>query len=217
MPKPLRKVIILDTETTGTDHKRHGLTQLAGAVLVDGEERERFNLLCRPFESDVIEDEALEVQGITREEFQTRPDPYVAYNTFLKILGRHINKFDKKDKAGFVGFNARFDAEIVRAWFLKCDEEQGKYFGSWFWTPPMDLMAASALLIGDQRPKLANFKLGTVCEYLGIEADGNLHDAAVDVDLTIKLYRRLTDKWFAQWDAPIAAPEHAKGEEAYQQ
>lgn len=200
MPKPLSKVCILDTETTGTDPTRHGVIQLAGAILVNGEQVDQFGYAMRPFPQDEITDEALTVVGVTREQIAGWDDPVDCYNDFLALLGRHVSKFDKLDKMGFVAYNARFDAEMLRAWFLKCDERQGKYFGSWFWNPPMDLMAASALLMGSSRLKLANYKLGTVCEFLGIESTGELHDAEVDVDLTIKLYKRLTDAWFKQWE-----------------
>lgn len=104
---------------------------------------------------------------------------------------------------------ARFDADHLRAWFGKARDN---YFGSWFWTPPMDLMSATALLLGDARCQLANFKLGTVCEYLGIEATGELHDASVDVEMTIELYRRLTAKWFEALVEKVGADLRAAAE-----
>lgn len=200
MPKPLPKVAVLDTETTGVIPGKHGLIQVAGAILINNVTEEEFNFKCSPFPDDVIDPEALEIQGRTEEEVRRWPDPAATYRELLSVLGRHVDKFNKKDKLGFVAFNAGFDNSHMRAWFKKCDPEQGKYFGSWFWNPPMDIMSAAALLFGDARLKLENFKQGTVCEYLGIEAEGELHDADVDVRLATAVYRRLTDKWFEKWD-----------------
>jgi DNA polymerase III epsilon subunit-like protein len=41
--------------------------------------------------------------------------------------------------------------------------------------------------------KPADYKLGTLCEYFGITADGQAHDALTDVRLDVQLARRLAD------------------------
>ena len=75
------------------------------------------------------------------------------------------------------------------------ENEKNASDGSWFWTPPVDLMSAAAMLVGDERRQLQNFKLGTVCDHLGIKPGGDLHDANVDVEMTIELYRLVMESW----------------------
>ena len=84
--------------------------------------------------------------------------------------------------------NASFDNQFLRAWFTQCGDN---YFGSWFWYPPIDVMALAGIRLMHVRHELKDFKLGTVCEYFGIKPQGELHDAYVDIDLTEKLYRKL--------------------------
>ncbi len=198
MLKPLHKVAVLDIETTGVDPRENGIVQLAGAILIGGEIEETFDFKCAPFASDKIDDEALEAQGVTWQEIQQREHPVTVYRKLLSILGGYVDKYNKTDKLGFVAFNAQFDNSHMRAWFNKCDEQGGQYFGSWFWTPAMDLMAASALLFGERRVVMPDFKQASVCHVLGIQPDGELHDAGVDVRMAIKLYQRLTGVWFAR-------------------
>ncbi len=42
------KVLFFDLETTGTLVSRHGIHQISGMVVIDGEIREKFNLHVRP-------------------------------------------------------------------------------------------------------------------------------------------------------------------------
>jgi DNA polymerase III epsilon subunit-like protein len=50
--------------------------------------------------------------------------PGLVFQRLRAVMGRHVDKFDKKDKAWFVGYNANFDAQFVRQWF----EDHGDKF-----------------------------------------------------------------------------------------
>ena len=63
-----KKILWVDTETTGTDPGKNGIIQLAGVLEINGHEISSFDLKIRPFAEDVIEDTALAVNGFTREE-----------------------------------------------------------------------------------------------------------------------------------------------------
>jgi len=117
--------------------------------------------------------------------------PSAAKSLFLQILGRYVDKYNPKDKMLLLGYNINFDADFIREWFLKMGD---KYFGSWFWFPPICTMQKAADVIGEDRPKLENFKLATVAKYFGVEFDETqLHDALADIDLTVKLHRKLNN------------------------
>ena len=183
------KQIYLDTETTGTDPSVNGVWQIAGMIVL-GKTVIPFNYKMSPFTGDIIEPVALEMSGMTEEELFKLPYPVNVHREFTALMGKHVNKYDKFDKFIFYGYNARFDSNFLREWFSKCGD---KYFGSWFWTPPVDLMSTAAFFLGRERSRMPNFKLETVVKYLGITLDkeGSFHDASIDIAYTYKLARRL--------------------------
>ncbi len=183
------KTLFVDCETTGTDHTKHGLIQMAGALFVETQMVGQFNYMARPFESDVIEDEALEVNGRTREEIAIFPDPGVVYGEFVRLLGQHCNKYDRMDKIHMIGYNANFDSDFIREFFKKNDDE---FFGSWFFWPVIDVANLAGLRLMQRRQALPNFRLMTVAKHLGISLDGDPHEALYDIKVTMRLFNLLT-------------------------
>lgn len=182
------KLLHLDVETTGLYAPGAGLIQVAGIVEIDGEEVETFNLRCRPFPGDMLNRDALQVIGKTREELAALPDPADTFRELLDVLDRHVDRFDKADKFFMVAYNASFDNEHLRAWWKKCG---GEYFGAYFWTPPLCVMTLAGIALRPSRPDLPNFKLATVAQAMRITAEGDPHDALTDVRLSAGIWRRL--------------------------
>lgn len=69
------KRIYRDVETKGIPLPQSGLIQLAGAIEIPGAKPKFFHYRIKPFPGDVIEAEALEVNGITRDQLKTYPAP----------------------------------------------------------------------------------------------------------------------------------------------
>lgn len=188
------KFCFIDTETTGLDCNKNGIIQIAGYIYLntDGvfELRETFNLKSNVFPSDLIDDKALECNGVSREEIKKYEIPQLTYVAFLRIIEKYCDKFNKEDKFFFVGYNARFDYDFMRAWFNKCGD---KFFGSWFYFPPIDVMNQAIIKLIQLRHTLPNFKLKTVTEHFGIVPTGDLHDALTDIDITKQLFFNLLE------------------------
>jgi DNA polymerase III subunit epsilon len=191
------KLCFLDCETTGIDVKKNALIQVAGVMCEidkDGKlvELGRVDLRMAPFASDIIDDEALKINGVKREEFQGLGryaiDARTQCTVFIDFLAKYIDKYDKLDKAFLVGYNAMFDYNFLRQWFEKCGD---KYFGSWFWFPPLDAMNMAALYLLEYRKVIPNFKLATVAETLGCTVPGSLHDAWTDIKITQEIFSKL--------------------------
>lgn len=184
----------IDVETTGTNHKENGIIQIAGSVCFfteqGVEEKETFNYNVAPFDADRIEDKALEVNGVTREQLSTYPGPEVVYTKLVELFSKYCDKYNRQDKMFFIGYNARFDYDFMRTWWEKNGD---KYFGSFFFFPPIDVMNLAIADLIKQRHLLPNFKLGTVTEHYGITTEGMLHDADVDIEITKRLYLKLLD------------------------
>jgi DNA polymerase-3 subunit epsilon len=183
------KHIIIDCETTGVDHKRHGLVQIAGSIFRDGKFVERFNFKLAPYPNDQIDQEALDANGLTREQLATFEPPRSVYQKVQTLLGRHVKKYDRGDKFHFVGYNGNFDADHIREFFVKNGDS---YFGSWFWYPILDVSKLAGIRLQYRRHEMANFQLMTVAKFLGIEVDpAKAHDAEYDVRITGEMFNLL--------------------------
>ena len=189
------KTLFFDVETTGLSPAKHCLHQLSGIYLENGEEIKRIDIKVAPYEKAIIEDEALEVSKVTREELSQRQSFADGFKEFNVILDSWVNKFDKKDKIELVGYNnLAFDNNFLRGFFLI---NQCNYFGSYFHQQTRDVYALAVECLHPFRGELKDFKLTTVAKFLGVEViDDNAHDAVYDVHLTIQVYVELRKRFF---------------------
>ena len=107
-----------------------------------------------------------------------------------KFLDKHIDQFNKVDKAILAGYNnTHFDTDFLRQWFI---DNNNNYFGSYFWSNSIDVMPEASRYFVHYRPALLNFKLGTVAKAMGIETDkSSLHDGLYDIKLTLLMFKKL--------------------------
>lgn len=182
------KILWLDTETTGLNKEKCDIIQLAGIIVIDGEEKERFNFHCQPIDWGCIEPVALEKTNMTVEKLKEFPLPFQAYQDFINIIDKYIDRYNKEDKFYLAGHNVQFDMEFLRTFFNKMGE---KYFGSYFYYKTIDLMAFCTILHTAGLINLTSWKLDEIAKYLQIPVNENLHDAAIDVDLTRKCFCKL--------------------------
>lgn len=187
--------IFYDLETTGDNPNKHSLHQVAGLVEVDDLVVDSFDIRSRPHPKALLEPVALEVGRVTKEQIMAYPAMEDAKNEFCRLLGKYINKYDRRQKAYLVGYNNRgFDDKFLRTWFELCGDN---YFGSWFWADTLDtlVLASEYLCNGGRRPSMSNFQLHTVARELGLVVeDERLHDASYDVVLTREIYRIVTGR-----------------------
>ena len=183
--------VFFDLETTGTDHRKHGIHQIAGLIEIDDEVVEHFNFKVAPNPKAQIDQEALTVCAVTEEQIKAYPEMKTVYNAFIKMLGKYIDKYDQKDKAWLIGYNNRkFDDIFLRAWF---EQNGDSFFGSWFWTDSLDVLVLSSQYLLNRRKNMPSFKLRRVAKEVGLEVDeSKLHDASYDIELTREIYRIVT-------------------------
>lgn len=176
------KIIFIDTETTGLNPEKHTVIQIAGMIVIDGQQKELFNYRIRPIEGAEIEDSALAIQGVTREELGTFENPAIVKRAFEQIMGKYVDKFNRSDKFTPIAYNGKFDLDMLAAWFKR----QGDlYFHSWVGHDLIDPLAVIRCmrLIDPDLRKLENMKLATVCRHFGIEISKE-HDAMADIEAT---------------------------------
>lgn len=182
------KLLFFDLETTGTNPARNGIHQISGQIVIDGKKVEDFDFHVQPNPKAIIEEQALSVAGVTREQVLAYPSMCEVYKELVAMLGKYVDKFNKKDKFFLVGYNnASFDNQFLRGFFLQNGDN---YFGSWFWSNSIDVMVLASHHLASRRHEMENFKLATVAKFMGINVDDEaLHDAFYDIYLTREIYK----------------------------
>jgi len=177
-----------DVETGGLDAVENGLLQVA---IIIG--KDKFVEYIKPPTSLLIEDEALAVNGITRERIAKFTPEAEVFKNLLKFLDRHVDRFDKTDKLQFNGYNSNFDAGFIQELFKR---NGNNYYGAYFSYYDVDTFALVKILLAEGRiQKGENLKLGTMCKQFGIIIE-NEHDAFDDIKATKKLHKKLVKKYF---------------------
>lgn len=181
------KLLFFDLETTGIKYWKNGIHQISGEIVIDGVTKESFNYNVCPHPQCEVEDTALEVCGVTREQIFSYPDMHEVYLDFVNMLSRYVDKYDTKDKFFLVGYNnASFDNSFLKAFFVQNGDS---FFYSWFWVNSIDVMVLATQHLMQERHQMKDFKQETVARTLGIEFDSEkLHDAAYDIWLTRRIY-----------------------------
>jgi DNA polymerase-3 subunit epsilon len=186
----MEKLFFYDLETTGTKFWKNGIHQISGAIVIDGHIKEVFDFKVRPNESAIIDEEALKIGNVTKEQIMAYPPMQEVYSKIIKILSKYVDKFNKKEKFHLVGYNnASFDNPFFRAFFVQNNDV---YFGSWFWSDSIDIMVLASYKLRNVRHELVDFKQSSVAKYLGIEIDDTkLHDAEYDILICMKILKSL--------------------------
>ena len=179
------KVLFIDTETTGLDPKKNDIIVLSYMIEDGGMVVDEGELKIRPYNPSNIEQGALDVNGITREELEYFDEPIYAKNKFVKAIKNHVDINDKDSKLMFCGFNVMFDVDFLKEFFWKCND---KNFFNYF--KPRTLIDPMYMLrylnyIG--KTNLKSCALDEVCKYFNIEHKA--HDATSDINATRTLLK----------------------------
>lgn len=189
------KYLFFDLETTGFGFDKCAIIQL-GAIMVDVDNDlkmkplEAINLKMCPEYGKMIDKRSLEINGYSIEDISKFMPQKEAFNKFIKFLDKHIDRFNKVNKAVLIGYNNQhFDNDFLRQWFY---DNGNKFFGAYFWSSSIDVMSEATRYLTSYRPAMLNFKLGTVAKAIGIETDENeLHDGLYDVKITFKIFNKI--------------------------
>lgn len=180
------KLLFLDTETSGTDIKKHGIFQLSGMIEIDGRIIEEFDFNCRLFPHQIFDAGALAVTGKTVEEIRAYPEPIAIYSKILTLFNKYIDRYNKNDKFYLVGQNIKFDYDFMTEWFNNCGN---RYFYAYIDYHLIDLMCLSTILNVAGIIKTKNMKLQTMADYFGIEFKA--HNSFEDIRVTRSLFYKM--------------------------
>lgn len=172
----------LDCETTGLDPVRNDIIQMACIPVINGkEDTKHFNEFCQPFDWKTIDDKALEINNITRDQLYKAQPPSAMLQRFITYCKQYGVKFT------IAGYNAEFDRNFLSNLFKKCGLE--KEFNEVFTADLRDTFKRIKS-IKAQLPTV-NIKLSTLCAHFNIAIKA--HDALSDISATMKLDKIISD------------------------
>jgi DNA polymerase-3 subunit alpha len=166
----------LDTETTGLDAQRQDVIQLACVPVINGiRQPVSFDQYCQPIDWSTIEQEALDVHGVTVERLKTFQKAEIMVNNFVLFAKQFNTKFT------IAGFNVGFDKDFIAALFKKVGREEDFLH---LFTQDIRDTYKRAKKLKAQLPT-TNLKLGTLATHFNIEIIA--HNAISDINATMEL------------------------------
>jgi DNA polymerase III subunit epsilon len=208
------KELYLDTETTDFDEKKGSIHQIAWIYLVDGKVVSKKNMKFQPRPGCEINQAALDICKLTKEELLNREMPYyMAIAEFIKFVNKEVFT-DPVEKMFFYAYNSKFDERFIRGAmddlkeFLKEKKNKASanfWYDKFFHYPAIDVAVIAGLALKTIRHQLPNFKLYTVVNtlktlgYIKETKETDFHDAMYDVAMTI-MVGRACEKLLKEYD-----------------
>lgn len=199
----LIKLAFIDTETTGLNPVLNDPFQVAVifrklvySYLGDGvfefaldKELEEKVFYLKPLNFDTISLKALEVNGVSIETLKSYPPAAETFNEMISYFNTKVDRFNKYDKLIPVGYNVKFDLDML---FALQDKLAFKYFGAYLSRKAIDVLdhiRHIQLLFPGVFGESINLK--SVCGTQGVCVVLNeAHDALADIRATMALFEK---------------------------
>ena len=182
------KILFIDLETTGVDHTKHMITQIAAEYHINGNKLDEFfiNVKAVPDQITAISLEALKItkQSLKQTLTEGTPEPEAIMNFVDWLLGLDT------DRMYICGHNVHFDVGFIKAVLQKYRLEQWDSIASYRIEDTCSL-SRTLRKCGVLPP--GNSSLGNLASDLKIAPSKgeHLHNAATDVKVTAKIYYKL--------------------------
>lgn len=192
-------ILFFDMETTGTNPELHGIHQISGAFVVDGNIAETFNYHVKPRKGCQCDPYAMQMAGHTYEEMMASDEYRPMKEVFDELLEKIIrydggilkdNHPDYNKRIFVGGYNIhKFDMEFLRRWFT----DNGAPYGiGYYIAEAIDVMLLAVPALMRWRSKMPGFTQEEIAWALGVKLDSErLHDADYDITVCVEIYRRL--------------------------
>lgn len=188
-------LICFDTETGGSDPYSCEPLEISAIVFdintLEEKENGRFSALVKPDNWDIVSDEALKVNKLTREELSLARDQETVIREFVNFC----KQFQKNDKSSWeclmpCGFNINgFDLIIMDRMCKKYDILDGKGRQKLFHPFHKFDLADIIRPFFYNNDELSSYSLDNVCNYFGYKRETS-HRAMVDVEATWSILKR---------------------------
>ena len=174
----MRKYIVIDTETTGLDPKKHEMLSLGAIVMIDGVITETMDIKIRA-DISKADNKALEVNGYSERRWKYAVSSFRGFCLIRDFFYRHQDGV-------LVGHNVQFDIKFLRALSARWQsDDNGLILMPYPYIDTMDLARAALVPYG-----LKSVSLDNICEFLGWKRRA-AHTALSDCEDCIRLLRAL--------------------------
>lgn len=190
------EIVFFDLETGGFDPDKHAIIQIA-AIAVDANSLVELETFERKlmFPKSAATEEALKVNSYDPYVWEREAiSPDVAVVELTDFLKSHATRQCVSAKGcpyttsdGCAHNGAGFDGPFLKAWYAR-----RKQFMP-MWPVVLDTHQFALWVYRWREDAPENYKLGTLAEHLGIQVNGDLHDALTDVRVTIEVCRKLKE------------------------
>ena len=175
----MKTISMVDVETTGLDAQKHEIIEVG---LVEFEDQAPFKIIrtldlkVKPEHPETGEAKAFEVNGYTEEEWKDA-------ESLVEVL-HQVGEVDHRST--LMSYNISFDWAFLEAAYKKAKMR------SLFDYHRLDLFTIAWM--GIPHEEIANWKLKTVCEKLGIAPEPDIHRALNGAMAGYDVYRSLCEK-----------------------
>lgn len=169
LPETVGRYVVVDVETTGLMVGKSEIIQVAAIRFENFEPVEKFVTYCRPHNG--LRADAAAVNGITADLVSDKP--------FFGQIAKSLEEFIG-DRA-IVGHNVRFDAKFIQKYGVDLKAKKHKFYDT--------------VAIAKRQLQLDNYKLGTVCQALGVK-NVKQHDAAADALATGEVFAKFALEFY---------------------
>lgn len=188
-------IIVFDFETGGLDTGSTEPIEIA-AIAINPRDLNpilggKFYSLCKPTDWGIVSDEALKINGKTREQLQKAPEQSVVWESFVKFIKQYNPRKGSNITAPIPGGkNIRgFDLPIFNRLCRKYKFVDGKGIENVFNRRKVYDLEDFIEIWFEGSNELPNQKMDTIREYFGMSTD-NAHEAMTDTVQTAQLIIR---------------------------
>ena len=195
-----RHFCCFDFETGGIDTSKCEILQIGACIINRNNQKivDRFEKLMKHEDFDYVEDGALKVNGLTREQLADAPEASVMFPTWAAWIQKHnINR--QKNSFGapipVTWGGDKFDLPIMDRYCKKYGFWDDKWNNGTLLNPVFTFDVMKHIWFWNRvNPDVKNVKLVTVLEWMGVSESEILegaHDAMWDVEWTAEIAVKL--------------------------
>lgn len=188
-----KKILFIDTETTGLNPELHGIHQLSAILVINDKIISDFKSNVQPHPSARVDSRALGIAGVTYNQLSSYPTMEYVFGEFQAFLSQYTDP-SGQERIYIAGYNSQaMEGPFMRQWYKHNGVEQ--MFRSHFHSATLDLMTLSAKHYMDKGIHPVSYSLENMARLSGIPYDvSRLHDAEYDNHLAIELYYKIVNQ-----------------------
>lgn len=191
-----RNFICFDFETASKYPETTQIVQIGACAIKRNSLKivDRFTSLVRPDDFDAIEEEALQVNGLTIEQLKEAPKCEIIFPAFANWIQNYNTNKNKNSFGAPIGMHYngdKFDMPIMARYCKRFGYWDNKWDNQTLLNPMFSFDIMQHMWFWTRNVKeLKNMKLTTVLEYLGVpkeEIEKGAHDGMWDAEWTAKI------------------------------